>query len=129
MVSDWSNSAYTQCRRDRAAQAQVIVDHGQRIVALEAELADTKRHLELTEGSYNSDMRNAIAEHDRLQAKNRALRELQRTVTAFADEFDSDAYELEPLDKALWREVLTSLEPLAADHGLPLPGAGEGSDE
>lgn len=97
---------FAQCVEERAGQAE-------RIAALEVELADTKRQLELTEGSYNSDMRNAIAEHDKLQAENTALRTV---VAAWAKENNVGSMTLRDALDAV--DILNIARRVAAEAGV-----------
>jgi hypothetical protein len=111
---------------------RALIERDARIAALAAELTDTKRQLELTERSYNSDMRNALAKHDELEAENRVLRAKEALLDdalmsavelhcGNRSEAAIDQYEkaLKALTDSGWKSA--ARQRLAAEHGLPLP--------
>lgn len=94
----------------------------ERIAALEAELTDAKRQLELTERSYNSDMRNALAKYDELDAENRALRDQWEELLVAISQSLEEAVEGQHFAVAqAVRGIERIAERLDTEHGLPLP--------
>lgn len=91
----------------------------------------TKDYRDVPDGelvvTFMSDLRARIAE---LDAENRALREFVAASDkheAFRETVATDGYELWIAEwEHLKREATNARQRLAADHGLPLPGAGEG---
>lgn len=104
MVSDWTSSGYVQCRKDRLAQSEVIGDLEERIAALEAELA-------------------ALREFAEVQLDYDETREhhLNSQGSDWLTTWDANIRLVNAAER-----LSNARQRLAAEHGLPLPGAGEG---
>ena len=98
MVSDWTDAAYTQCRKDRRELSDIVIERAKRIAALEAE---------------NAALREFVAGDDRIQQL-----------------WGEHGIKMSHCPDDMWAALNEQQDrriALAAEHGLPLPGAGEPS--
>ena len=95
-VSDWTNSAYTRCRKDRRELSDIVIERAERIAVLEAE---------------NAALRGFVAGDDRIQ-------QLWGEHGIRMSHCPDDMW-------AALNEQQDRRIALAAEHGLPLPEVGE----
>lgn len=117
MVSDWTDAAYTQCRKDRRELSDIVIERGKRIAALEAENADLREQ--------NGLLRTVVAAWAK---ENNVGAMTLRDVLYAVELMDTvrDAWQASGMAEKYPAELF-ELDTLAAERGLPLPGAGEPS--